>query len=82
MHPMIRIIPVLLAAVLTLGWTAGCTTERHTTVRETETRTQPPPRVIEEHSTTIERGVPPPPSTESRTIIRKRSESVDEDDED
>ena len=67
------------ATLLALGLAAGCYTERRSTLRETET-VQPPPRVVEERSTTVE-GAAPQPAAESTTIIKSRTERTNKDEE-
>jgi hypothetical protein len=70
---------VLGGALLALCFVAGCSTEKRTVYRETETVVpQAPPRVIQEEHTTIERATPPP--EEERTIIRRRSTETREED--
>ena len=66
-----KILAVLSGGLLIVSAAVGCSTERRTIRRETETVVpQTPPRIVEEH-TTIERA-PAMPDDEERTIIRKR----------
>jgi hypothetical protein len=66
-----KIVAGLAGGLLIVSAAVGCSTERRTVRRETETVVpQTPPRVIEEH-TTIQRA-PAMPEDEERTIIHKR----------
>src|SRR5262245_2949987 len=74
-----KTLAVLGGALLTLCFVTGCSTEKRTVYRQTETVVpQTPPRVIEEQHTTIERATPPP--EEEQTIIRRRSTETREED--
>ena len=67
-----KILAVLGGGLLIVSAAVGCSTERRTVRRETETVVpQTPPRIIEEH-TTIQRAPAMPEDDEDRTVIRKR----------